>query len=254
VVHPAANAIGREHVGTQRVPHCAWRTPSRAFLWVVTRVHGALRKASMEHLTLFSTPVIVFDLPQMETVNTELVTRLLDEEQRAPGLRRSNHGGWHSDWGLEQRSEPCFQTLMRSMREHVSRAAVALVPDLARSGEPETRVLQAWAMIMRDGHYAVTHDHGKVTWSVVYYADCGDGDEPSGELAFTDPRVGVRPLPGVEGGADLFLFQPRTSALVVFPGWLKHQVFTYCGSRPRISIAANLSMTVAASERMLRTA
>ncbi len=207
----------------------------------------------MERLALFSTPVVVFDLPQMETINAELVQRLLEEEQRSPGVRRSNFGGWHSDWNLDQRPAECFRIVAQSIVEHVSRAAIELVPELAERSDHGLRLLQTWAMIMRSGHYAIPHDHGRTTWSVVYYADSGDGDEASGELAFSDPRVGARPLPGVLG-ADLFTFQPRTGALVIFPGWLRHQVLTYRGDRPRISIAANLSMELGEAELGLKTA
>ena len=35
----------------------------------------------------------------------------------------------------------------------------------------------------------------------------------------------------------------RTDMLVVFPGWLQHYVHPYRGTRPRIAIACNVTMS-----------
>ncbi len=200
----------------------------------------------MERLDLFATPVVVFDVPGMDALNSELTELLLDEEKRVSGLQRSNYGGWHSAMDLMQRPHACFQALTRSILDHVDRVVAGLTPQAARPGGTHLRVKQQWAMIMHDGDYTVMHDHGLAHWSTAYYADAGDagGDEPSGGLAFTDPRRGVRPIPELDLFPALFTFQPRSSSLVVFPGWLKHQVYTYRGKRPRISISSNLLMDV----------
>jgi uncharacterized protein (TIGR02466 family) len=109
--------------------------------------------------------------------------------------------------------------------------------------------VQAWAMIMGDGDYTILHDHGNAHWSSVYYVDAGDADPErhaqSGLLAFVDPRRGGRPIPALELSASTFTVAPRTGALAIFPGYLQHYVHAYRGTRPRISISANLVLEFA---------
>src|SRR5437773_11362395 len=105
---------------------------------------------------------------------------------------------------------------------------------------------QAWAMVMRNGDYTIAHDHGEAHWSTSYYVDAGDADfertPDSGAFAVLDPRRSGRPIPGLESGAT-FTIRPRTGMLVVFPGWLQHYVHPYRGTRPRIAIACNVTMS-----------
>lgn len=202
----------------------------------------------MERIDLFATPVVVFDVPGKEELNRALVARLLEEEQASPGLQRVNHGGWHSVMDLDRRPDACFRDMMRMFHEHVGRVVAALAREPAAPA-PHLRSEGAWAMIMREGDCATLHSHGSVSWALAYYPDAGDSDpeRPSGQLVFSDPSLGVRPVP------ELGLFPPmhtvaaRTGRLVVFPGWIKHQVLTYEGRRPRVSLSTNLVMEIASA-------
>lgn len=192
-------------------------------------------------ISLFATPVVVFDLPELDGVNAELVALLLDEEQRVPSWQRANVGGWHSAPDLAQRQVPAIQTLIRAIVDHVGLTVSTLVADAGLAELPRFRYgVTAWAMIMRDGHYVVPHDHGEAHFSVAYYVDAGDdAPAPSGRLAFLDPRRGGRAIPGMPTAFDM---AARTGALAIFPGWLVHHVHAYRGQRPRICISANLAM------------
>lgn len=197
----------------------------------------------MNRFSLFPTPVFVFDLPLPSEVNAELVSRLVAEEQAAPGVSRSNIGGWHSVPDLTLRQEPCYQKLIQAIVEHVA----FVMNGLAReSGRPPMQFnfgVQGWAMVMRNSHYITIHDHGDAHWSVAYYADAGDaGDAPSGQLAFVDPRRSGRTIPNADIFESSFSVTPRTGALVIFPGWLQHYVHEYRGTRPRVSISCNLTL------------
>jgi uncharacterized protein (TIGR02466 family) len=203
---------------------------------------------------LFPTPIAVFDLPGMDAVNAELAAQLLAEEQAVPSWHRANVGGWHSVPDLSQRPQPCFRTLMRAVVDQVTGVVRALAADAGIEEVPAFRYgVTAWAMILRDGHYVTLHDHGDVHWSVAYYVDAGDsGDaapEPSGRLAFVDPRRSGRSIPELPLFPTSFDLKPRTGALVVFPGWLQHHVHPYRGQRPRICVSANLTMEAVAPPR-----
>lgn len=194
-------------------------------------------------LSLFSTPITVFDLPDMEATNRELAERFLAEEQTVPSWHRANVGGWHSAPDLGLRSEPCYRTLLRAIVDRVASVVGALAAD---AGAPPPRFrygLTGWAMILRQGGYVITHDHGDSHWSVAYYVDAGDdAPAPSGRLVFLDPRRSGRTIPDLALAASTFEVAARTGALVIFPGWLQHYVHAYRGDRPRICVSCNLVM------------
>ncbi len=197
---------------------------------------------------MFATPIAVFDLPGMDAVNAELAALLLAEEQAVPSWQRANVGGWHSAPDLSRRREPCFQALIHAVLDQVTGIVHALAADVGIAEIPPFRYgVTAWAMILRDGHYVTIHDHGDVHWSVAYYVDAGDdAPEPSGRLAFVDPRRSGRTIPELPLFPSSFDVQPRTGALVIFPGWLQHHVHAYRGQRPRICVSCNVTMEAAA--------
>jgi uncharacterized protein (TIGR02466 family) len=203
-------------------------------------------------LPLFSTPVAVFDLPDMEPINQELAERFLEEEKTVPSWRRANIGGWHSAPNLSQRPEPCFRAVMRHIVDQLAHMVGGLVmAETPEGAEPPPMPrfrygLTSWAMVLRQGDYVITHDHGDSHWSIAYYVDAGDdAPAPSGHLVFLDPRRSGRTIPELPLFESNFELAARTSALVVFPGWLQHYVHPYRGTRPRICISCNITMDVA---------
>ena len=111
---------------------------------------------------------------------------------------------------------------------------------------PVVRVVARLANVLFDGGFNKVHDHGDFTWSGVYYVDVGEaGDDPNnGVLEFIDPRGGV-----AEAMKKVVRIQPAPGGLVLFPGWLKHYVLPYRGSRPRISIAFNVRIVLPGAAR-----
>ena len=207
----------------------------------------------MERIELFATPVVLCELPDVVPYHGELVERLIAEARGGGGLARSNAGGFHSRPDLSQRPEACFQALMQAICDRAA-ALVERLLTAAGKGPPAghpglTYGLTAWAMVMRDGDYAVPHDHGDSHFSSAYYLDAGDADEVahprSGVLSLVDPRRAGRS--GQLGdGLDLFpstfSVRPRTGLLVLFPGYLQHYVEPYRGSRPRVCVACNVTV------------
>jgi uncharacterized protein (TIGR02466 family) len=197
----------------------------------------------MPNLSLFSTPVAMYDLPGMDEINRDVTARLVAESVSVPSVHHSNVGGWHSQ-NLAGRPEACFRSLIQSIVSGVRETVQGLAKESGR-GLPAMRAgAHAWAMVMRDGDYTIPHDHSDVHWATVYYADAGDADEKahpaSGLLALVDPRHGGRPMPGLDFVGTTFTVLPRTGRLVVFPGWLLHYVHSYRGQRPRVSISCNV--------------
>jgi len=207
----------------------------------------------MDRFALFPTPLFVYDIPNVEDMNRELGLRLHAEAQTSPGVSRANIGGWHSPPDLALRPDPCYRAMMKMVVDHVGGTHAKIVSAMGLSPSPTWRfAAQAWAVVTGNGDYMIAHDHGDAHWSTSYYVDAGDADlertPESGALAVLDPRRSGRPIPGLESGAT-FTIRPRTGALVVFPGWLQHYVHPYRGTRPRIVIACNVTMSPMEPER-----
>jgi len=198
----------------------------------------------MPHLTLFPTPVSLYDLPNMDEVNRDLTARLVAESASVPSVRRSNVGSWHSP-DLAGRPEAPFRTLFQNIVTRVRETVDGLAKERGQPLPPMRIGVHAWAMVMRNGDYTIPHDHSEAHWATVYYVDAGDADEAahpaSGLLALVDPRHGKRPMPGFDLAGTTYTALPRTGRLVVFPGWLLHYVHDYRGRRPRISISCNFT-------------
>ena len=179
-------------------------------------------------------------------MNRELRRVILEKEKTEASDNYANVGGWHSVPDLSRRPEPCFRTLMRAVVDAVGNNVAALAAEAGIEELPAYRYgVTAWAMVIRNGHYVITHDHGDVHWSVAYYVDAGDDmPAPSGRIAFLDPRRSGRTIPDVTLFPSTFDITPRTGALVIFPGWLQHYVHPYRGQRPRICVSCNLTMDV----------
>ena len=199
-------------------------------------------------VALFPTPVVVIDLPDMADINREITAQLLAEEQSVPSWQRANVGGWHSVPDLSRRAQPWFRALMRTVVDAVGSNVTALASAAGiERVSPYRYAVTAWAMVMRNGHYVATHDHGDVHWSTAYYVDAGDDmPAPSGRIAFLDPRRSGRSIPELSLFGATFDLAPRTGALVIFPGWLQHYVHPYRGERPRICVSCNLTMELVA--------
>ncbi|HEY0191068.1 MAG TPA: putative 2OG-Fe(II) oxygenase [Kofleriaceae bacterium] len=205
----------------------------------------------MEAFALFATPIFTFTDAANGELDRELARRMVVESEHAPGLTRSNSGGWHSVPDLSRRPEPCFQDLM----ERVASRVQAVFFDVARSQEASTDQryrlgVQAWAMVMRHGDQAVLHDHTEAHFSAVYYPEVGDADlerhPDSGKLCFVDPRRGGTVISGIDLFPSQFAVTPQQGQLVVFPGWLQHFVLPYRGVQPRVSISCNVRLEATA--------
>jgi putative 2-oxoglutarate-Fe(II)-dependent oxygenase superfamily protein len=199
-----------------------------------------------QQFVLFHTPLSVYDVADVEDMNRELRERLCEEARTSPGMHRANVGGWHSPADLALRADPCYRAVRKVIIDHVGATQAKAVAAMGLSPSPWRVAAEAWAMVMHNGDYTIAHDHGDAHWSSTYYVDAGDADldrtPDSGALAVLDPRRGGRPIPGIDPGST-FTIRPRTGMLVVFPGYLQHYVHAYRGTRPRVAIACNLTLS-----------
>ena len=198
---------------------------------------------------LFSTPVVLLDVPDAAALSAELRQTIVAREKSHPGTQHSNLGGWQSEWDMDRWGGAAAVKLLAIARNTANRVTTN------REGKPVVVTWKAnmWANVNRTGHGNEFHSHPGSFWSAVYYVDDGGIDtDPSlgGELEFMDPR-GPGPAmyaphlafgsAGLSVGANEII-RPKTGRLVMFPAWVLHQVRPYRGKVERISIALNLSL------------
>jgi uncharacterized protein (TIGR02466 family) len=198
--------------------------------------------------SLFSTPVAMYEHPGMEAMNQEITEILVAESESIPSVSASNVGGWHSKYDLQTRPEACFRKLSDIVVANAIETTAAVAKNTQGRVLQLTAKAEMWAMVMRNGNYAIPHAHAGSHWASVYYADAGDANvtpgSKSGVIAFVDPRLGHISIPGLDIAIGNFEVVAKTGQLLVFPGWLTHFVHPYRGQRPRVSLACNVSFEV----------
>jgi len=205
---------------------------------------------AFETVTLFSTPVVLSDLPDAASLNAGLRAVIAQRETTHPGTQHSNLGGWQSSWKMYQWGGAPAIKLLAYARNTANRATCD------RTGKPVTIAWKAqmWANVNRTGHGNEFHCHPNTFWAAVYYVDDGGiSADPSlgGWLELMDPRAPGSLMyaphlafncPGglSVGGNEVVV--PKAGLMVLFPAWVLHQVRPYKGKAERISIAFNLSL------------
>lgn len=201
------------------------------------------RLASIEETLLaYPTPIRRHTYKDVDDFNKELTTRILAMRDAAPGVQRSNAGGWHSDSQLlHNLGRELAERLVAMFVENV-RAAMMAVAELDTLLPVELGI-EAWANVNTKGNANAAHIHGGSPWSGVYYVAADPDPSAGGELFFTDPRTSALMVThpyNVFKSSSRITLRPEPGQMVVFPSFLYHGVETYRGETPRISIAFNL--------------
>lgn len=197
--------------------------------------------------TMFATPFVSVDWPDVEDMNRQLYELVLADEasdEKGRGIR-SNAGGWQSRGNILTRNEPCIVRLKQMMETATFELLGALVRK--ESGERTFKlVFDSWANVCRNNNYNVVHSHPNAMYSIVYYVSTGEPD-PSvphcGLLELLDPREATTyiQVPNTILDARMFISN-RPGRMVLFPSWVKHMVHPFVGKGVRVSIACNVNV------------
>ncbi|MEL7450018.1 MAG: TIGR02466 family protein [Pseudomonadota bacterium] len=193
-------------------------------------------------VSAFATPVSNYRWPDSEGLNAALADTILELKRGTPGLSKSNVGGWHSGMDFLDSKVDCVRELRTRLHGYVSALCRAVARDPSEAAD---FAMEGWANVLRHGQYNSLHCHPNAAWSGVYYvtgnAEPEDEHPFSGRLELVDPRPGAS-LSYSERTSlyGRFMVNPIAGQMVVFPGWLQHQVHPYFGPGERISIAFNV--------------
>jgi hypothetical protein len=219
-------------------------------------MQAAIASTGPEVVSLFATPLVVFDVPDAAALNAELRRVIERRAQSHPSTAHSNQGGWQSSWDMQSWGGVPAIKLLAIGRNVANRVTTDRDGQTGQGPHPGvagmTWQANMWANVNRTGNANELHWHRGSYWSGVYYVDDGGIDsDPSlgGELEFIDPRGPIptmlAPHLGVTllgGFAAKHKVRPKVGRLVLFPSWLMHQVRPYRGQAERISIAFNLTL------------
>lgn len=196
-------------------------------------------------LPIFATPISNYRWPTSDDLNRALLEAIIQREETTSGIDRSNVGGWHSELDFFEWDLDCVRELRARIHAHVT----DLIRTFAREPQdPANGIfqLEGWANILRYGQYNSLHSHPNASWSGVYYVNGNPEPEEkhqfSGKLELVDPRPGA----GLSYSERTnlygrFLVNPAPGQMVIFPGWVQHQVHPYFGQGERVTVAFNVT-------------
>ena len=176
----------------------------------------------------------------LDLADREIMHLLLEETAiEAGGAHVSNEGGYQS-----HPLDP-YDERLTSFTRHVEAAVSTVVRELGWTGTARANTL--WWNANGPGHSNRLHWHPGNDFAAVYYLAC---DEHTGPLRLRDPRLLRLHTEHDEGWQDRPVEQcpyvavtPEPGDLVVFPGWLEHEVGRNESTARRVSVATNLSWT-----------
>lgn len=195
---------------------------------------------------IFSAPILQCVWKDHESLNDSLMSLILAKREQSPGEKMSNTGGWQSEKKLQTWESPAVAQLIEKINTVVS----LLLTD--RLGEDEAGKvgnwgIAAWANINERGDYNTLHNHSGSFFSGVYYVSAGTPDELhpfSGVLTFRNPTLAALAVDNLRAPKQLgsmfrseYSITPQNGLMLLFPGWLQHEVHPYFGNSPRVSIS-----------------
>ena len=159
--------------------------------------------------------------------NVEDLNKILEEDIRTAGdslgMRNPSAQCLMTRWDMHKQSK-AFRML-----GNAAIGLAQLLPLATRTNEDGTqnpvnyKVSTSWGLIYGKGQFTNSHTHWPDTWSWTY---CVSACEDCSPLVFSHANHRITPEP---------------SQMIIFPGWLHHEVPIHTCDHERIMIAGNLS-------------
>ena len=203
----------------------------------------------------FTTPVWHFQLGS--TIDNEALQEAVNGQRlRDPaGTKVSNVGGWQS--GIYLHREEPFRSLATTILAKAAEASAEWGLEFyGHSAEMNTM----WANVNRGNDYNFRHHHWSFPFqnfnflSGSYYVRCNANhgaikfvdERPSSKFAILTPFIQQY----TKYTSDQFSIKPQVGDLVMFPSWLEHMVVGGEDDSERISLAFNLNLPKALTDKV----
>ena len=106
---------------------------------------------------------------------------------------------------------------------------------------------KAWPVFLEHGNSINPHKHNNAHLSAVYYFSCPSNN--GGDIVFSSTNNYFPSLGSFHQPKNRFLIgiKPFTNLLLIFPSSITHQVTTYHGSAPRLSVSFDIFLSASES-------
>ena len=155
-------------------------------------------------------------LPPLSVKNLNPLLEQVIRKQGDRVFRKSNVKAQMTEWQMNKESGgEHFQKISDFACEvSIDISPVTILP----------RVNDIWGAVYRKGDYTIPHEHWPALWSFCYYVNVSEKCSP---LLFTSNNHQIKPENGM---------------LVLFPGFVKHEVPIQQCDHERVMIAGNITL------------
>ena len=183
--------------------------------------------------------LFVKNIGTQEQINDLIEQSFWHKKNEPYVMRYTNNGCWRSsfkynnfDWFFDELQDSVDQVM-----QHYSIDDPTYAKKLKQQGELD---LQYWTNINDPGSRNVVHSHQAVQYAAVYYLQA----EGTGDLCFYNPANITENCHATAPWVSVMSYTPKNGDLVVFPGWVPHDIEPNTSSKERLSIAFNISFNV----------
>jgi|LWDU01.1.fsa_nt_gi uncharacterized protein (TIGR02466 family) len=205
------------------------------------QLNPAIRK---EYYDIFPTRVFTVDIADSKFLNNRLIKLLKDDALTGESRSISNIGGHQTKDGmfLDDTNSKAKHHLLQEMIRGINDISKSMHIDIENY---DIECQQSWGNVNAPGAVNMIHMHPMTHWACVYYVCI---PENSGKFIINDPRGALPHMystPYINGESPFKgdPLEPEISSgrLLIFPGWLSHEVSPNLSNENRYSIAANFS-------------
>jgi uncharacterized protein (TIGR02466 family) len=191
--------------------------------------------------SIFPTLITEVKCVAFNTIQNDLLEWIYDYQSKNQdnGVNLSNVGGWQSRSNFYR--EITFKPFLEYITTHIDSG----VSNFLNS---KTKLNNMWININRKNDYNVTHTHGGVDISGVFWIKT---PQTSGSLIFESPNSFVQYKIFTNSNKNFlenyncfptYGMIPNEGSIILFPSHLAHRVQTSFSNEDRISIAFNLDI------------
>ena len=184
----------------------------------------------MKKLELFPTPVAIFDIQDAESINKELM--------KVPT------GSFNTDMNLWNLVEE--YGILKTVHDLFLEKAAEYLNSFYDQNYTSDMFYhkRGWKSVRKTMDYntagAGIHNHRMTTIAMTYYVDVSDNTSP---IYLLDSRSQMN-WASLDDSKTYHVHKhhPKTGELIMFPGWLFHDVPLNKGEQPRIAISSNIQL------------
>ena len=189
-----------------------------------------------QYLKLWPTPVAIFNHPDYEAINAEILAH--DELRDIRGLSLGKGSNKQNLWDRMD-SIPVLKELNKWMLDCTAKYAADC---FGLEYRPDYFYHEYGAINRRGrGDESVIHSHRLTTVVMTYYVDVHEG---CGDIRLLDPRgtLGWISIADEHKQHNQFNHSPKNGQMIMFPGWVMHSVVHNKTDRERIAVTSNVSL------------